>query len=370
MKRYFFIVLILFVLLVSACVPAPQSPAETPSLTAPIPPTNSPVPSATATPLPSATLVNTVRPETSPTTVDSIITCVAVAFLPDNSRILSYDRSNVQIFDLGSMRKVDLMKAPANLVSVALSPDGQTLAWAMEDNTIQLVRLSDHQLLHTFTGNIDRSMNQVTKLKFTPDGTRLVSASHDTWVRIWDMDGKQVDAFQPTGADDLPKQVMAVGVSPDGKRLASVPDDGPVKLWDLATHQKVAELGGTGAYDTSDVAFSPDGQFVAADLATGQFLWRVADGRALLGDSAPINSMAFAFSPDGRFLAYADLNNVILSSPDGSQVIRSLEGHQSPLWNLVFSPDGSKLASRDGVEVRIWQVPDGKLLYTGKSNCP
>ncbi len=28
-----------------------------------------------------------------------------------------------------------------------------------------------------------------------------------------------------------------------------------------------------------------------------------------------------------------------LSSPDGKQVFRTLEGHTSPVWNLVFSPD-------------------------------
>ena len=264
------------------------------------------------------------------------------------------------------MAQIDLIKAPTNLTAAALSPNGEILAWALEDNTIQLVRLTDHQLLHTLTGHTD----VVTKLKFTPDGTRLVSASHDTWVRVWDMDGKQVGAFQPTGALDWLSAVMGLGISPDGKLLATAPVDGPVKLWDLATHQKVAELGGTGAYDTSDVGFSPDGKYVAADLATGLFLWRVADGRALLDDKTPINSMAFDFSPDGRLLAYNDLYNVILSSPDGAHVIRTLEGHASPVWSLVFSPDSSKLATDDGVEVRIWQAADGRLLYVGKSACP
>jgi WD40 repeat protein len=360
MKRSLFIAITLFALLVTACTPPPLIPPASPSLTAAPLPSSTPQPSTT--PLPS----NTPLPSATPTPAASVFACAPVAFLPAGDRILGLSGPEVQIFDLATMAEIDLFMAPSNVTAVALSPDGKTLAWAWGDNTIQLVRLSDHQVLHTLAGHTD----QVTKLKFTPDGTRLVSASHDTWVRVWDMDGKEIGAFQPTGALDWPSRVMGAGISPDGKLLATAPEDGPVKLWNLATFTKVAELGGTGAYDTSDVAFSPDGQFVAADLATGLFLWKAADGRALLDNNSQINSMAFAFSPDGRFLAYANLYDVVLSSPDGAQVIRTLEGHTSPVWSLVFSPDSSKLVTSDGVEVRIWQVPDGTLLYTGKSYCP
>ena len=360
MRRSLFAAMALFALLITACKPPSLIPLPSPSPTAVPLPSNTPIPSTA--PLPSSTP----QPTASPTPAASVFACATVAFLPGGGRILGRSGPELQIFDLASMAQIDRIKAPSNLTTAALSPDGETLAWAQEDNTIQLVRLSDHQILHSLTGHTD----VVTKLKFTPDGTRLVSASHDTWVRMWDMDGKQVGAFQPTGALDWTSAVMGLGISPDGKLLATAPVDGPVKLWDLATYQKAAELGGTGAYDTSDVGFSPDGKYVAADLATGFFLWRVADGRALLDDKTPINSMAFDFSPDGRTLAYADLYNVILSSPDGAQVLHTLEGHTSPVWNLLFSPDSSKLVSSDGVEVRIWQVPDGSLLYEGKSACP
>ncbi len=379
MKRSIFRAINLFALLLAACTPPLTSPASPTSTTAPLA-SNTPLSSATptaaplasATPLPSATPTAaplasaTPLPSATPTPAGPIFACEVVAFLPGGSRILGHSGSDLQIFDVESMAEIDRIKAPTYLTAEALSPDGKTLAWALDDYTIQLVRLSDHQLLHTLKGHTD----QVSKLKFTPDGTRLVSASHDTWVRVWDMDGKQVGAFQPTGALDWLVEVMAAGISPDGKLLATAPVDGPVKLWDLATFHKVAELGGSGAYDTSDVAFSPDGQYVAADLAAGFFLWKVADGSVLLGGGSPINSMAFAFSPDGRTLAYADMYNVILSSPDGAQVFHTLEGHTSPVWSLLFSPDSSKLVSNDGVEVRIWRVTDGSLLYAGKAACP
>jgi len=83
--------------------------------------------------------------------------------------------------------------------------------------------------------------------------------------------------------------------------------------------------------------------------------------------------MAVAFSPDGRFLAYGESGekfDVVLSSPDGSQKIRTLEGHPSPIGTLIFSPDSSLLLSSDWVETLIWRVEDGQLLYVGKNICP
>jgi WD40 repeat protein len=83
--------------------------------------------------------------------------------------------------------------------------------------------------------------------------------------------------------------------------------------------------------------------------------------------------MAVAFSPDGRYLAYADSaeNNAIrLVSPDGAQLIKTLEGGQMPIFKLLFSSDSALLAAVDDAGISIRQVEDGKLLYTGKSACP
>jgi len=153
--------------------------------------------------------------------------------------------------------------------------------------------------------------------------------------------------------------------------LATVPSDSPVALWNLATGVKIKELGGTGGYDTSDAEFSPDGQYLATDLANGLSLWRISDASPLWNDLK--NSMAIAFSPDGQYLAYSDVedgNKVILDSPNGARVIRTLEGMQSPVWGLFFSPDASLLAATDSRETHVWRVEDGALLYVGKTACP
>ena len=283
------------------------------------------------------------------------------AFSPDGVRLFVRTSSGVQILNLDTGKEEAFIEAPQSLVVAALSPDGQTLAWSLEDNSIQLIRLSDQLVSHIFEGHPDA----VYHLRFSPSGDRLFSASHDGWVRIWGTDGTRLPSI------DTGREVVGFGVSQDGTMLATIPFDGPVQLWDLVGNNRIAELEGTGGYDTSDATFSPDGQYLAADLATGLFLWRVTDTALLWNDIK--NSMAVTFSLDGRYLAYSNIddnNNIVLASPDGIRIIRNIDRMEGAVWELFFSPDSSLLAATDGKEIRIWIVEDGTLLHVGKAACP
>ena len=282
------------------------------------------------------------------------------AFMPDNDRLLVRTRSGVQVFNLATLEEDSILKSPQNVYAAAVAPDGQTLAWSLEDGSIQLIRVSDQQPVATLTGHPDF----VYDLRFSPAGDRLYSASHDGVVRVWDMQGNLVSSVEAGG------EVLGLGISPEGSRLATILFDGPLLLWDMASGEQVAEFGSTGGYDTSEAVFSPNGEYLAADLATGIYLWRVSDGE-LVWDEVK-NSMAVAYSPDGRFLAYSNVdtgNPIILASPDGTRVESTLGQMKAPVWELFFSPDGSRLAATDGVEIRIWRVEDGKLLHVGKPSC-
>jgi WD40 repeat protein len=248
---------------------------------------------------------------------------------------------------------------------MALSPDGELLAWALEDYTIQLMRIGDGELLNTLEGHT----GPVTKLRFSPTGDRLFSASVDTWVRIWDRNGKPLDAFEPAGADNLPNEIQGIGISPDATMLGSVPFDGPTRVWNLAEKKEIVNLGVSGGDVTSDLAFSSDGQFVAADPIGQLSLWRTSDWKKIWSG---VTSMAFAFSPDSRFLAYSDMEdnfNVNLRSLDETGETRTMEKEQTFIYDLIFSPDGALLASA-GAGIQIWQVETGQIVYIGKSRCP
>jgi len=318
--------------------------------------------------IPTAVPLPTGIPTAAP--VCFVTTGAPIAFMQDNYKILLKTDAGVQIFNLKTLKEEKFLPAPQKLgQAVALFPDGDTLAWTFEDNTVQTIRLYNNKLLHTLAGNT----GSITKLKFSPSGDKLFSASHSTWVKGWDQNGNPLNGFRPSGADNLPSDVLGMGFSPDGKKLATIPFDGPVKIWSLANYKLIREMGGSGGFDTSDAAFSPDGQLLAANLATGLFLWKTTDGSQLSGGNPAVNSMAVAFSPNGRLLAYSQVGekySIVLSTPDGTHIVRTLEGQSAPVWKLLFSPDSSLLVSVDDMEIGFWRVDDGKLLMVGKSECP
>ena len=75
------------------------------------------------------------------------------------------------------------------------------------------------------------------------------------------------------------------------------------------------------------------------------------------------NGYATALSPDGRTLAAAGASGLIsvwtLPHPGAPTI---LTGHRKPVNGLAFSPDGRLLASAADDGVRIWGMPDGRLL--------
>ncbi|NIV46293.1 MAG: AAA family ATPase, partial [Gammaproteobacteria bacterium] len=133
-----------------------------------------------------------------------------------------------------------------------------------------------------------------------------------------------------------------------------------------------ADLAGTVFTDTFGgiyaVAFSPDGQVLAAGTDDGQIrVWQARDGQPLLtceGHTAAV--WAIAFSPDGQTLASGSFDQTVrLWDVRTGQGLKTLPGHTNAVRSVAFSPDGQTLASgSDDQTVRLWAVRSGQGLKT------
>jgi WD40 repeat protein len=371
-KRLFLkAVLLLLAVILQACTPAMRARmlAATPdAVSLPSQPTASlPVPTSTSvsTATPQPTITETAIPTQTTTCIENIFE--PQVFIPDSLLLLARKDSpeegfGVQTIDLVSGAVESSLESPKMVYLVALSPDGETLAWALEDNSIQLLSYPQGELLHSWSAHTQR----IESLKFSPDGQLLYTASYDNWIRVWDMQGELVDEFLPGGFE-----VHAIGISPDGRLAVTVTFEGPQKLWDLEAGQMIANLIPNGAFSPSEVVFSADGSMVGITLGSGPVsLWTVPGGEQIWSGG----NFSLALSQDGRYLAYTDVNEdgsnkVVIANQDGSKVLRTLDDLPSFAWKLVFSPDGSLLVESSNV-VRVWDVDTGELRYIFKGTCP
>ena len=115
----------------------------------------------------------------------------AVAWSPDGTRLAVASSIGIWLYDTDTGAEVVLLTGHTSWVlSVAFSPDGQTLASGSVDDTVKLWDVDTGQEKASLTGH----GSSVTSVAFSPDGQTLASGSWDETVKLWDVDTGQEKA--------------------------------------------------------------------------------------------------------------------------------------------------------------------------------
>ncbi|QQM46204.1 WD40 repeat domain-containing protein [Streptomyces liliifuscus] len=264
------------------------------------------------------------------------------------------------------IRYVALMIDAGEVTTLAFSPDGRTLAGGISDGTIRLWAAKDGRPTALLT---DARRFSPVEVAFHPDGTTLADARDA--VHLWKVASRRMTAVLALTRNVTDDHAWCVAFSPDGAFLASGHSFDYLRLWDVASRSNVGILHGHSAFVLA-VAFSPDGRLLASGSHDASVrLWDVA-GRSsvatLTGHSSTVHSVAF--SPDGTTLASSSYDRTIrLWDVSSARTIAVLNGHTSAATSVAFSPDGRMLASGgagassafgndypDDHTVRLWDV--------------
>jgi len=294
----------------------------------------------------------------------------SIAFSADSRLLASGDQNGVvRIWDASARQPLGAFPALARPIAcVQFSPDGRMLAVATGDereSSPGSVTLWDVGTGRTL-GTLDGHARGALSVAFSPDGATIATAGADGVVRLWDTATRSPrNTLKYSGC-------QSVAFSPDGRILASAHQGGDVVLWDARGGRQLGLLKGHRD-QVYQVVFSPDGRSLAtAGKDRTVKLWSLATRRqtaraTLKRDLTPVRSVAY--SPDGRTLAVADGpldagGTVTLWDLAARRPTATLEGHERGVVTVVFSPDGTSLASGscDGT-IRIWEVATGTCRH-------
>jgi len=333
----------------------------------------------------------------------------AIAFSPDGRLVAAAsNRGMVEIHEIAGGKRLNgivvrerggtglLSSMLAIVKAVAFDPTGNRIAAATFGGviTIRDVKSGREEIRLPGTRSVD-------SLQFTPDGKRLLAGG--VRVDLWDLDTRKKVLTLPGKL----AQNDAV-LSPSGRLLAAGSDDGLVRIWETATGRQVRVMKGRPGM-LYDLAWSPDSRYIAASgtRSIGIMVWNSSTGALRMHLARRLKrALSVSFSPDSMLLAAAVGDNTVRVwdvmlgrslttlngrgtagfSPDGKALVSGgpgllkawkvqrgwavflLRAHQRAVQHHALSPDGSLLATSAGTEVKLWRLPQCRLLKAWKEH--
>jgi hypothetical protein len=246
------------------------------------------------------------------------------------------------------------------LTSLAASPNGEYLALGRY-RRVELIEPASQNVVAT-TQPLAGKVNNIT---FSRDGTLFVTSSGATGLYGVATICRAADGSIVSQVKGHRDALYDARLSPDGALLATCSYDRDIHLWNVSDGQLVRTLSGHNAA-VFELAFSPNSTLLASASADGTVkIWQVERGERLdtLGQ-AEGEQRTVAFSPDDKWIVAAGADRQVrmwqLVSRDEAAINPmkfARTAHESPIVEIAYSPDGSKLVSAsEGSELILWET--------------
>lgn len=286
---------------------------------------------------------------------------LGLSFAPDGRTLACVGWQYVGLWDVVTGQEVQIRQNPCQYVmSVAWSPDGNTLVWAaqmggpaagieLRAGTIRQRQQQARQRLPT---------SARVYLGFTPNGRAL--ASYPGGLVIWHT------GFEPAPWDEVRRIDGALAVSRDGTMAAtgqstailphSISRPPAILIWDIGSGKIAAVLPiPTGTPDS--IAFSPDNAYVAATVNGNLRLWHIPSKREVMERGEP-GFHAVTFLPQSQQLLAAGKDSAVYLFEAATGKLLNKYGWEAGISQiLAVSPDGL-LAATAGYEgdIVVWDL--------------
>lgn len=253
------------------------------------------------------------------------------------------DLGRIELWDVESGKKLhtlacDRSHTPSFLV---FSPDSTKLATAggdlwRGDHTIRLWDVTNGKEVHPLIGH----GAPISSVAIAPDGKTIATAGRDGFVHIWDRNS----AKNLLRLEGHPGKRRQVSFSSDGQRVASweTYGQGALRVWDTKTGQPVSRLQ-TQSTEAMWTAVSCNGNTVLSfDQKEKSVRFRSLDTGKVIREFANTAVYPIALSPTGKSMVCSDGN---LRNADDRKELLAV-GHMHALNpSIRFSADGRRLVA-------------------------
>ena len=265
------------------------------------------------------------------------------------------------------------------LTSVDFAPDDSLLA-VSGYHEVLLHKADGAGLVARLIGQSERIESAV----FSPDGKLLAVSGGSSGrlgeIQIWDVASRKLKLAVAVSYDTI----YGASWSPDGTKLAFGCADNTVRAIDTAIGKQVLYSGAHSDW-VLDTAFSRDGKYLISvsrdrsakliEVATQRFVDNITSitPGALKGglqaiDRHPMKDDLLLGGADGVPKTYQMIRTRARMIGDDFNMIKAYEGMPGRIYDVQFSPDGSRFAAASsldgGGDVRIYETVSGKLLHS------
>lgn len=293
-----------------------------------------------------------------------------LAFSPDGETLVSGDDQGfIKLWDVDSAKlSEDLSGHVRSIRALRYSPDGSKILSVSEDGKGRLWNVNKGTLAEILEGHTKTIRDGM----FTADGKSVVTLGEDEKLIVWDAkSGKQRTTISTSatefdlGADNSTlalllernSELRSLEKSSENKALPMVDSDfGKLLMYCIAISPNNNLLVYGGGYQQSL------GCLVACELPSGKQIGQ------FIGKGQAVSDLAFA--PDGKYLAGAAGGQLILFDTSNASAIAQVPTRHNVI-DIAYSPDGRFIATVSGDadgKAKLWDV--AKLLGSAAKNPP
>ena len=157
---------------------------------------------------------------------------IAAAFSPEGNYAATASQRTIVLWEVGTGKPVWFWTASGDVLSMALTPNGDYALLGLEDHTAVLFDIKNGGVKRTYRHN-----GKVRSVALTNDARFALTGSDDHTAKLWELDsGEAIHTWEHDN------QLVTTALSPTGKYAFTAAQADKALIWDVASGKQIKQM--------------------------------------------------------------------------------------------------------------------------------